>query len=101
MMPSLSGKDWMLEVNAQQKHFYESRYAAVGAPAEEAANGATNLWSWLRRRQQECRKTLGVRQAVVDLHRRWTQRQANQPQRVLDLGCFSGNSLSLELAAQA
>ena len=94
---TLSDKEEMLQVNETQKKFYESRHAAAGTSEEQAANCVTNWWTWLRRRQQACRQRLGIQESLLQLHRRWFQSVGSQL-RVLDLGCFSGNDLSLELA---
>ena len=91
----------MLQVNKQQKEFYESRYAASGQSREKAANAFTNVWTWMRRRQLACRQSLGIQDAILKSHRDWIANVNTPQRRVLDLGCFSGNALSLELAQQA
>jgi 2-polyprenyl-3-methyl-5-hydroxy-6-metoxy-1,4-benzoquinol methylase len=92
----------MLDVNVRQQDYYESRHeakqAGLGA-SERAANEATRAWTWLRRRIMGLRSAAGVDDYLLDLHRRWLGDLRGK--RVLDLGCFDGNALSLWLAEQA
>lgn len=87
-----------LSINLKQKAFYESRFDASGG-SEDAANLATNLWTKLRRWFQKADRAAGVRETALSDHRRWLGDLSNS--RVLDLGCFSGNDLSLEIAHAA
>lgn len=91
----------MLETNRRQRDFYESRHSAGRGGAEPDANVATNMWTRLRRRQQLLRRHLGISGAVHALHRRWIREMPADSPRILDLGCFSGNPLSFELASDA
>lgn len=90
----------MLQVNARQKAFYESRFDAfqAGTPHHErAANVSTNLWSRMRRRLIGMRQASSVDSYLLALHQEWLA--AVLPgARVLDLGCFSGNPLSFWIA---
>jgi SAM-dependent methyltransferase len=92
----------MLAVNVRQQDYYESRHEAkrsgLGA-AERAANEATRAWTWLRRRIIRVRMAAAVDDYLLDLHRRWLGDLTGK--RVLDLGCFDGNVLSLWLAERA
>lgn len=92
----------MLEVNDRQRDFYESRHEAKQAdrgPDERAANRVTRGWTRLRRTVLRLRSAAGVEQYLLDLHRRWLGDLWDK--RVLDLGCFDGNALSLWLAGEA
>jgi SAM-dependent methyltransferase len=92
----------MLATNLGQKDYYESRFEALatGLGAEErAANRATRAWTRLRRRIQRLRSAAGVDQELLALHRRWLGDLCHA--RVLDLGCFTGNQLSLWMAESA
>lgn len=95
--------DSMLQANEQQRKFYDSRHAAAtsGQSREQAANVFTDLWSFLRRRQLVCRRALGAQNDVLECHREWIASISTPQRRVLDLGCFTGNDLSLELAKNA
>lgn len=84
--------------NSRQKAFYESRFEAHGAD-EEAANWITNRWRDLRRRLIAVDTRIGVGDAILDQHKLWLGDLSGK--RVLDLGCFSGNALSLYLARNA
>jgi SAM-dependent methyltransferase len=92
----------MLAVNTRQQDYYESRHEAkergLGAK-ERAANTATRGWTALRRRIQKLRSTAGVSEYLLDLHREWLGDLTGK--RVLDLGCFDGNALSLWIAERA
>ena len=89
----------MLHVNVRQKDFYESRFEANQAGRiahERAANTTTNFWSKMRIKMMSMRKLSGADSQILELHRTWMSDIANA--RVLDLGCFSGNHLSLWIA---
>ncbi len=88
----------MLGTNKVQKEYYESRFRALATRSkrEEAANVATNVWTKLRRRMMRLGRDVGVEDYVLDLHRTWLGDLGDAA--VLDLGCFSGNPLSLWIA---
>lgn len=97
-----AGRQDMLETNRRQRDFYESRHSAArSGGGEPDANVATNMWTRLRRRQQLLRRHLGISGEVHALHRRWINEMPVAAPRILDLGCFSGNPLSFELARHA
>jgi 2-polyprenyl-3-methyl-5-hydroxy-6-metoxy-1,4-benzoquinol methylase len=81
----------MLLVNQQQSSYYErpETYHSAGGWMARA-------WRELRNTQNEVRKILGVDNDIYNLHRAWMGDVAGQ--KVLDLGCYDGNPLSLELA---
>lgn len=92
----------MLEINVRQRDYYESRYEAGSASTavpERAANRPTRMWTGLRRRIQRLRAKAGGDEQLLALHRAWLGDLTSA--RVLDLGCFSGNQLSLWIAANA
>jgi SAM-dependent methyltransferase len=92
----------MLEVNDRQRDFYESRHEAKQADlgaSERAANRVTRAWTRLRRTVLRLRSAAGVEEYLLDLHRRWLGDLSDK--RVLDLGCFDGNALSVWLADSA
>jgi ubiquinone/menaquinone biosynthesis C-methylase UbiE len=96
---SLHSLQKMLRINVQQKDFYESRFEASqvkNQASERAANIPTNLWTWMRRRILEMRRTSGVDEQLYRLHREWMGNLNGS--YVLDLGCFTGNYLSLWIA---
>ena len=95
-------RDAMLEVNVRQQDYYESRHEAKQAnlgASERAANRITQGWTSLRRRIMRMRAAAGVDEYLLDLHRHWLGDLSGK--KVLDLGCFDGNVLSLWLAQQA
>ncbi len=76
-----------LETNKRQKAFYDKK----------RKNFATKLWFSLRNGMlREVRKSIGVEQQLHQLHLEWSGDLSNK--KVLDLGCYEGNSLSMHLA---
>ncbi|TRO63897.1 class I SAM-dependent methyltransferase [Christiangramia sabulilitoris] len=74
-------------VNERQKDFYNSF----------KKNKATKLWYALRNSLlRDIRKNIGAERQIYDLHKKWIGDLSGQ--KVLDLGCFAGNSLSYYLA---
>lgn len=95
----LDARQTMLQVNMRQKDFYESRFEAAQAGkqvAERAANAATNAWTRLRVNMQKMRKLAGIDDSLYALHQQWMGDLKEA--RILDLGCFAGNYLSLWMA---
>jgi ubiquinone/menaquinone biosynthesis C-methylase UbiE len=89
----------MLQTNVRQKAFYESRFEDAQAGKlfkEQASNLPTNVWSWMRGRAKKFRYSAGLEEEIYALHRKWMGNLKDA--RVLDLGCFSGNRLSLWIA---
>ncbi len=76
-----------LETNQRQKVFYDKK----------RKNFATKIWFSLRNGiLQKVRKSIGVEKQIHLLHLEWCGDLSNK--KVLDLGCYAGNSLSMHLA---
>lgn len=83
-------KDEIIEINKKQKEFYNTK----------KKNLPTKIWSYFREKVlKDIRKELGVLNQCYDLHQNWFGDLSDK--KVLDLGCFSGNYLSLYLAKNA
>lgn len=75
------------EINQRQKEFYDSK----------KKNLATRGWSYFRNGiLNKTRKNIGVEKEILDLHTSWFGDLSSK--KVLDLGCYEGNSLSFYLA---
>jgi 2-polyprenyl-3-methyl-5-hydroxy-6-metoxy-1,4-benzoquinol methylase len=76
-----------LETNRRQTEFYQNK----------KKNFATKIWFSLRNGiLQKVRKDIGVEKQIHQLHLEWCGDLSNK--KVLDLGCYAGNSLSMHLA---
>lgn len=84
----------MIEVNKKQKKYYE-----LDPTMKKAGNLPTKIWRNLRRKLQDIRNKLGAEELIIKKHRFWLGDIGNKS--ILDLGCFSGNILSLELAKKS
>lgn len=74
-------------INKRQAEFYDNK----------KKNAVTRLWSYFRNGVlNQIKKEIGVEQDIYALHKRWFGNLADK--KVLDLGCFAGNSLSIYLA---
>ncbi len=74
-------------VNSKQKEFYDTKQK----------NAATRLWSYFRNGAlNRVKKQLGVERDIYVLHKKWFGDLSRK--KVLDLGCYAGNSLSFYLA---
>lgn len=79
-----------VEINKRQKEFYQSF----------KKNFATKIWYSLRNGiLTSFRKNVGVEKTLIDQHYKWIGDVSDI--KVLDLGCFMGNSLSIYLAQNA
>lgn len=79
-----------LKTNQRQKEFYEHK----------EKNFATKIWSFFRNGiLNKTRKNLGIENQIYQLHQRWFGDLSDK--KVLDLGCYEGNSLSIYLATNA
>ncbi|MBZ9729762.1 class I SAM-dependent methyltransferase [Salegentibacter sp. JZCK2] len=77
-------------VNARQKEFYDTKQKNV----------ATRLWSYFRNGAlNRIKKNIGVERDIYELHKNWFGDLSKK--KVLDLGCYAGNSLSFYLAQNA
>lgn len=80
----------ILDVNQKQKEFYNN----------VKQNFFTKKWANLRNGiLNKIRKNIGVHDQAYVLHKQWFGDLSNK--KVLDLGCFSGNYLSVYLAQNA
>ncbi len=80
----------ILDTNQRQKEFYEHK----------EKNFATRIWSFFRNGiLNKTRKNLGIENQIYQLHQMWIGDFSSK--KVLDLGCYEGNSLSLFLATHA
>jgi len=88
-------------LNERQSQFYDSRLKAKleQSNSEDAAGLITNVWTRIRKNIQSFDEQLGLDQHYTDLHRQWVS--GHNTGWTVDLGCFDGNLLSLELAAAA
>jgi len=84
----------MQNVNRQAEQWYD-------ADSHHNRNGnlVTRLWIDGRQSLQEFRKNIGVKSFIFDTQRNWLGDLSGK--RVLEIGCASGNSMSLYLASQA
>lgn len=78
------------EVNQKQKEFYENKNK----------NSITKIWSYFRNGLlNRIRQNIGVQDEIYQLHKNWLGDLSNK--KVLDLGCYEGNSLSYYLASNS
>ncbi len=83
-------KEETLEINKRQKEFYNTK----------KRNFVTSLWSKIRHGLlADIRKEIGMSDQVYELHKKWLGDLSDK--KVLDLGCFAGNSLSIYIAERA
>ncbi|MCG9973041.1 class I SAM-dependent methyltransferase [Christiangramia crocea] len=74
-------------INQRQREFYNTK----------KKNAATRIWSYFRNGAlNRIKKRIGVEHDIYELHKAWFGDLSNK--KVLDLGCFAGNSLSFYLA---
>lgn len=94
----MQSKERLIELNTRQKEFYESK-AQAGRDRNPSLNLPSYLWVRLRQMLQKSERDSGVGDAIIRQHRAWLGDLSDKD--VLDLGCFAGNRLSLELAQSA
>lgn len=83
-------QEQIIETNIRQKEFYNTK----------KKNFATKIWSLLREKTlKKIRKNIGILDQSYQLHKEWFGDLSNK--KVLDLGCFAGNELSMYLAENA
>lgn len=74
-------------INRKQKEFYDTKHK----------NPATRLWSYFRNGMlNRIKKDIGIEKDIYTLHKTWFGDLSDK--KVLDLGCYEGNSLSIYLA---
>jgi len=83
-----------IEINKQQKAFYENKIKR-----SRRLNLPMKLWEAWRDRVYRVWEEIGIFEDVLRIHREWLGDLTGK--RVLDLGCYSGNRLSLELASKS
>jgi 2-polyprenyl-3-methyl-5-hydroxy-6-metoxy-1,4-benzoquinol methylase len=75
------------DIIKRQKEFYDSK----------KKNAASQLWSYFRNGSlNRIKKEVGVEEDIYSLHIEWFGKLSDK--KVLDLGCYAGNSLSIYLA---
>lgn len=97
----------MLIINREQKAYYEPKPVVSRKTQEDVTsksleaqgNVITRLWRRVRWRLWSIRNELGIDAQIYDLHWEWMGNLSEKS--VLDLGCFSGNTLSLAIAEKS
>ncbi len=75
------------EINERQKEFYQNF----------EKNLPSRIWSYFRNRAlNSVKKQIGVEKDIYNLHKSWFGDLSRK--KVLDLGCYAGNVLSMDLA---
>lgn len=83
-------KEEIIEINKAQKEFYNTK----------KRNFITSLWSKVRHGLlADLRKDIGMSNQVYELHKKWLGDLSDK--KVLDLGCYAGNALSIYMAERA
>ena len=76
-----------LEKNKKQKEFYNTKKKSI----------PSKIWSFVREKSlKNIRRELGILEESYHLHKVWMGDLSNK--KVLDLGCYSGNTLSTYIA---
>jgi len=100
----------MLRINEQQRVFYETKALSEARalretrePDRQASPGfspglATRLWRRARRRIQVFRERTEITEQVQGLQLQWMGDLTGK--RVLDLGCYDGPTINVDLAAR-
>ena len=77
----------IIEINKRQTDFYNNK----------KKNLVTRVWFYFRNGTlNQVRKNLGIEKQIQQLHIRWSGDLSNK--KVLDLGCYEGNAMSIYLA---
>lgn len=80
-------KEDIIALNEKQAQFYDTK----------KRNWITGVWSAVRTKSLgSIRRDLGIQQQIYATHKTWLGDLSNK--KVLDLGCYEGNALSLYLA---
>lgn len=86
----MKNKAEILAINQKQSAFYNHK----------KRNAASRLWSKLREGGlKNLRRELGILGQCYDLHKTWLGDISNK--KILDLGCYEGNALSVYMAENA
>ena len=85
----------MEELNHRQKDYYETSEGVLS----NTGNLATQTWTWLRNRVANYRVEIGMKKDVRSLFVDWLGDLSGK--RVMELGCASGNSMSMRMATEA
>jgi SAM-dependent methyltransferase len=86
----------MMTVNRRQKRFYEIDDERT---KEVERNLPSRIWKRVRSRLQSYKDAIGLNNDLHKLHRAWIGNLTGE--RVLDLGCHSGNPMSKKLARKS
>lgn len=84
-------RDQTLEINKEQKDFYNDK-----VEHKRRLNPVMKAWEKWRKGVYGAWSGIGVFDDILDWHREWVGDLSGK--RVLDLGCYRGNRLSVELA---
>ena len=80
----------MIKINRDQTQYYDEYLK------HKKYNVFMSLWVNVRKNMMDIRRIIGAEQYISDLHLKWMGDLSEK--RVLDLGCYGGNVLSLTLA---
>ncbi len=86
----------MLSTNERQTEYYETHGHDLN---KSNKNLASRIWGWARGRMKDYRRATGIKDAVREFQSQAVGDLAGK--RVLDLGCYDGNSMSLRMAEAA
>ena len=90
----MKSKEEILELNKKQTEFYNKDRK------DRSENFASSLWRSIRSGSlNSFTKKYNLKDRVYDQHKIWLGDLSDK--KVLDLGCFSGNALSLYIAERA
>ena len=88
----------MLNVNVKQKEFYESMEEYMNVENTEGDSLVNRIWSRIRGRFHGSMAEFGIYEAFGDMHKVWLGDLSNKD--LLDLGCYDGNPLTIDIARQ-
>jgi len=86
----------MQAINKQQKAFYEIKEGYTISPER---NFLSKTWVRIRNKAHTAAADFGMYHNLYRIHREWLGDLADS--NLLDLGCYSGNPLSLEIAEKS
>jgi 2-polyprenyl-3-methyl-5-hydroxy-6-metoxy-1,4-benzoquinol methylase len=85
-------REAMLNRNLEQRAFYDT-------PSNQRGNILTGLWRQARRSLYYVRDHIETRALIEQRHQEWLGDLTGK--RVLDLGCYAGNALSIDIARRS